>query len=155
MEKEEIFRLEDQSGDGVADMAQLYTRDFNSEVTDVAGALMAFNENVFVGLGPDMWRLWDENGDGQADKKESISHGYNVHIGFGGHGMSGLRVGPDGRIYWGIGDIGSYIVDKQERSGTMPIRELFSGPIPTVLILKYLLVGSEIHTNLFLTNMET
>ncbi|MCB0842731.1 MAG: heme-binding protein, partial [Bacteroidetes bacterium] len=112
VEQEEIFRLEDQSGDGVADMAQLYLRDFNTEITDVAGALMAYKDNVFVGLGPDMWRTWDDNGDGQADRKESISHGYNVHIGFGGHGMSGLRVGPDGRIYWGIGDIGSYIVDK-------------------------------------------
>src|SRR3546814_9111495 len=38
--------------------------------------------------------------------KESISHGYGVHVGFGGHGMSGLIKGPDGRIYWGIGDIG-------------------------------------------------
>ena len=112
VEKEEIYRLADQSGDGVADMAQLYTRDFNEEITDVAGALMAYEDNIYVGVGPDMWRLWDQNGDGMADKKESISHGYAVHVGFGGHGMSGLTVGPDGRIYWSIGDIGSNIVDK-------------------------------------------
>src|SRR3546814_17659925 len=53
-----------------------------------------------------MWRIDDRNGDGLADFKESISHGYGVHVGFGGHGMSGLIKGPDGRIYWGIGDIG-------------------------------------------------
>src|SRR3546814_16059770 len=53
-----------------------------------------------------MWRIEDRNGDGLADFKESISHGYGVHVGFGGHGMSGLIKGPDGRIYWGIGDIG-------------------------------------------------
>lgn len=40
------------------------------------------------------------------DEKESISHGYGIHIGFGAHGMSGLEMGPDGRVYWGIGDIG-------------------------------------------------
>ena len=41
------------------------------------------------------------------DTKVSISHGYAVHIGFGGHGMSGAIEGPDGKIYWGIGDIGA------------------------------------------------
>jgi putative heme-binding domain-containing protein len=40
------------------------------------------------------------------DEKKSLSHGYGIHIGFGAHGMSGVEMGPDGRIYWGIGDIG-------------------------------------------------
>ena len=53
-----------------------------------------------------MWRLMDTNGDGLMDEKKSLSHGYGIHIGFGAHGMSGVEMGPDGRIYWGIGDIG-------------------------------------------------
>ena len=48
-----------------------------------------------------MWRTTDTNGDGMSDLKESISHGYNVHIGFSGHGMSGATVGPGG-IYWAL-----------------------------------------------------
>jgi putative heme-binding domain-containing protein len=48
----------------------------------------------------------DKNEDGIADEKTSISHGYGIHIGFGGHGMSGVEMGPDGKIYWQIGDIG-------------------------------------------------
>ncbi|MEQ9437558.1 MAG: HEAT repeat domain-containing protein [Cyclobacteriaceae bacterium] len=106
VEKENIYRLEDVSGDGIADKSQLVVDDFNDEVTDVAGAIMIDGEDLFVGVAPDLWRIKDKNGDGIADEKTSISHGYGIHVGFGGHGMSGLEMGPDGRIYWGIGDIG-------------------------------------------------
>ena len=110
---EEVWRIEDTSGNGLADRAQLFIRDFHDEVTDVAGGVLYYNDEVFVVVGPDTWRLRDTNGDGMADWKESISHGYNVHIGFSGHGMSGLRVGPDGRVYWGIGDMGFNVTDKE------------------------------------------
>jgi putative membrane-bound dehydrogenase-like protein len=106
VEKEHVYRLEDTSGDGVADKSQLVVEDFHEEVTDVAGAILSHGDDLFVGVGPDMWRMKDTNGDGVADEKTSISHGYGIHVGFGGHGMSGAEMGPDGKIYWGIGDIG-------------------------------------------------
>jgi len=109
---EEVWTVEDASGDGLADRSQLFIRDFNSEVTDVAGTVLNHNGDVFIGVGPDMWRTRDSNNDGMSDWKESISHGYNVHIGFSGHGMSGATVGPDGRIYWGIGDMGFSVTDQ-------------------------------------------
>jgi putative heme-binding domain-containing protein len=106
VEKEHVYRLEDVSGDGVADLSQLVVEDFNDEVNDVAGAVLINGDDLFVGVAPDLWMLKDLNDDGVVDEKKSISHGYGVHIGFGGHGMSGLEMGPDGKIYWGIGDIG-------------------------------------------------
>ena len=106
VEKEHVYRLEDRDGDGIADFSQLVVEDFHEEVTDVAGAVLSYEEDLFVGVAPDLWRIKDKNGDGIADEKTSISHGYGIHVGFGGHGMSGLELGPDGRIYWGIGDIG-------------------------------------------------
>ncbi|MEX1240190.1 MAG: HEAT repeat domain-containing protein [Cyclobacteriaceae bacterium] len=106
VEKENVYRLEDRNGDGLADFSQLVLEDFHTEVTDVAGAILAHQGDLFVGVGPDMWRVKDTNGDGLADEKTSISHGYGVHVGFGGHGMSGAEVGPEGKIYWQIGDIG-------------------------------------------------
>lgn len=106
VEKEQIFRVDDTDQDGYADQYQLIVEDFNDEVTDVAGAVMKGEDALFVGVGPDMWRMMDTNGDGIMDEKESMSHGYGIHIGFGAHGMSGLEMGPDGRVYWGIGDIG-------------------------------------------------
>lgn len=106
VEKENVYRLEDTDGDGVADLSQLVVLDFHEEVTDVAGAIMKKGEELFVGVAPDMWRMSDSNGDGIMDKKTSIAYGFGVHMGFGGHNMSGLTTGPDGRIYWSIGDIG-------------------------------------------------
>lgn len=113
VEKEEVWMLEDSNNNGIADKSTRILEDFNEEITDVAGALLVRDDDVFVGVGPDMWRLTDTNGDLILDEKTSISHGFDVHIGFGGHGMSGAVEGPDGKIYWGIGDIGANITDQE------------------------------------------
>jgi len=113
VEKETIWRVTDESGDGVADKAQLYIEDFHEEITDLANGIEYHDGEVFIAVGPDLWRTKDEDGDGIADTKESISHGYAVHIGFGAHGMSGAIIGPDGRLWWGIGDIGMNVIDQE------------------------------------------
>ena len=109
VEKDEIWRLEDTNNDGIADVSLRILEDFYDEITDVAGGMLVRAKDMFVAIAPDLWRLEDRNGDGIIDKKTSISHGYGVHIGFSGHGMSGVTEGPDGRIYWNIGDIGANI----------------------------------------------
>ncbi|MCB0667890.1 MAG: HEAT repeat domain-containing protein [Saprospiraceae bacterium] len=120
VEEDEVWRLEDSDGDGVADLSTRIVKDFHEEITDVAGALLVRREDMFIGIGPDMWRLTDTDHDGIPDKKESISHGYAIHIGFGAHGMSGVIEGPDGKIYWGIGDIGANVVDKEGQRHKYP-----------------------------------
>ncbi|HZY81538.1 MAG TPA: HEAT repeat domain-containing protein [Cyclobacteriaceae bacterium] len=112
VEKEYVVRVSDTDGDGMADESQLFIEDFNDEVTDAAGGVMKHGDDLFFNVGPDMWRITDKNGDGLADEKTSISHGYGIHIGFSGHGMSGIEVGPEGKIYWQIGDIGFNGKDK-------------------------------------------
>ena len=112
VEKDEVWKLTDENGDGRADVSTRIVKDFNEEITDVAEGLLVREKDMFIGIGPDLWRLQDKDGDGIPETKESISHGYAVHIGFGGHGMSGIVEGPDGKIYWGIGDIGANITAK-------------------------------------------
>jgi quinoprotein glucose dehydrogenase len=120
VEKDEIWRIEDKNNDGIADVSMRILNDFFEEITDVAGGILVRANDFFVGIAPDVWRLKDTNGDGIIDTKTSISHGYGVHIGFGGHGMSGLTEGPDGRIYWNIGDIGANVTTADGRKFENP-----------------------------------
>lgn len=120
VEKEHIVRLRDLNGDGIADQQQTVMDDFHDEVTDVAGGVLAEGKDLYVAVGPDLWRTQDKNGDGIADEKTSLSHGYGVHIGFSGHGMSGVEMGPDGRVYWQIGDIGFNGTDKSGKKWAYP-----------------------------------
>jgi len=106
VEREKVYRLDDALGIGRATRSQLVVDDFHEEITDVAGGVFADGDDLYVAVAPDLWRMTDKNKDGYYEHKESVSHGYGVHIGFSGHGMSGVKYGPDGRLYWQIGDIG-------------------------------------------------
>ncbi|MEM9018067.1 MAG: hypothetical protein AAGC68_13715, partial [Verrucomicrobiota bacterium] len=55
---------------------------------------------------PEVVKFRDTNGDGQADTREVIASGFGVHLAYAGHDMHGLFLGPDGRLYWSIGDKG-------------------------------------------------
>src|SRR5690625_6632911 len=98
--------LEDESGSGHANRSQLFIHDFHEEVTDVANGVLYHEGDLFLGVSPDLWRLRDNDGDGYADEKESLAHGFGVQFIFAGHGVSGLKIGPDGRLYWSVGDMG-------------------------------------------------
>lgn len=113
--KERVYRLEDTNGDGVADLSQQILEDFDDLVTDVAHGIMVHKNDVYLTVSPDIWRLRDTTGDGVMDTKESLAHGSGVHIGFGGHGLSGPLIGPDGRLYWKQGDLGVNITTREGR----------------------------------------
>ena len=111
---ERIFKIEDTNGDGLADKSTVIFSGFNEDIAaDILGGIMIHaSGDVYATIAPDLWRLRDTNGDGLLDFKESISHGYSVHPSFSGHDMSGLTQGPDGMIYWKIGEIGMNVVDR-------------------------------------------
>jgi putative heme-binding domain-containing protein len=114
--KEGLYRVEDTNGDGIADYSQHILQDFNDLVSDVAHGVMWYRNDLYLTLSPDIWRLRDTNGDGVIDTKESLAHGSGIHIGFGGHGLSGPLIGPDGRLYWKQGDLGVNIKTRDGRT---------------------------------------
>ncbi len=120
VEKEAVWYVTDLDEDGLADFAKMYIEDFHEEVTDLANGVEYFDGNVYIAVGPDLWKTTDVDGDGIADQVESLANGFAVHIGFGAHGMSGVTVGPDGRIWWGIGDIGMNVVDREGQRWKYP-----------------------------------
>jgi hypothetical protein len=123
VQTERVYRVLDTTGDGRADLAQQIYEGFNSEISDVAGALLLRDGHVYVGAAPDWVRLRDTTGDGVLDHEEVLSSGYGTSPGFFGHGMSGAINGPDGRVYWTIGDMGFNVVDQEGGAGRTRSRE--------------------------------
>lgn len=117
---ERLYKIEDISGDGVADRAHLIVEGFNDAVTDVLGGLLIHQNDIYLSAAPDLWLLPNAAALGRADTMRSISHGYSVHPGFFGHGMSGVTMGPDGRVYWSVGDMGLHVVDDRGRTWDYP-----------------------------------
>ena len=120
VERDEVWRIEDTDKDGFADVSKRIINDFYDEVSDVAGGILSRGKDLFVAIAPDLWRFSDPNTEGVYQKKTSIATGYAVHIGFSGHGMSGVTEGPDGRIYWNIGDIGASVTTTDGRKVENP-----------------------------------
>lgn len=120
VESERIRLIYDEDGDGKADASHIFAEDFRSMLTGVAAGVLFHQDEVFLTAAPDLWRVQDPDHDGDMDQKTSISHGYGIHIGYAGHDMSGLTVGPDGKIYWSIGDLGVNTVDQTGKRWAFP-----------------------------------
>lgn len=119
--KERLHRVQDTDGDGLADTSQIMADNFNHDPTwDVAGGVLYHDGDLIFGVPPGVYRLRDTNGDGIIDQQATISEGYNTHPAFGGHGISGVLMGPDGRLYWEVGDMGFSVVDGAGRRWSYP-----------------------------------
>ena len=104
--KERIHLLQDTDNDGKADVAKVYAEGFNQEINGVIAGVLPHRGDVFATIYPDVWKLNDVDGDGYADKQEVFFHGFGVHAAFDGHDLHGLTVGPDGKLYFSVGDNG-------------------------------------------------
>ena len=119
--RERVHRIRDTDGDGLADESRILMEGFNDDPTwDIAGGILHHEGSLIVGVPPGVYRLDDADGDGIPEKRVPISEGFNIHPAFGGHGVSGVTVGPDGRIYWEVGDIGFNVVDAKGRRWEYP-----------------------------------
>ena len=113
--QERIYKLTDTNRDGVADKITVFAEGFNSPVSGIAAGVLYYDGWIYLTAIPDVWRLKDTDGDGVADVKEVIATGFGGHIAYAGHDMHGLRLGPDGRIYWTVGDKGGNVTSKEGR----------------------------------------
>jgi putative membrane-bound dehydrogenase-like protein len=120
VQTEYIRRVWDSDGDGRADISQLYAEGFNDMLTGVAAGILNYDDEVYLTAAPDVWRLKDTDGDGMADERTNIAHGFGIHIAYAGHDMSGLTMGPDGRVYWSIGDMGVNVVGPDGKQWKYP-----------------------------------
>ena len=113
VEHERVKLVEDRDGDGKADHATVFADGFKDAADGIGAGLLARKGDVFYTCIPDLWRLRDKDGDGKAEVKESLSTGYGVHVAFLGHDLHGLKMGPDGRLYFSVGDRGLNVTTKE------------------------------------------
>jgi quinoprotein glucose dehydrogenase len=106
VEHDRIRLIEDTKGAGKADRATVFADGFHHAADGIGAGLLARRGQVWFACIPDLWLLRDTKGDGKANVRRSLQHGYGVHVGFIGHDLHGLRMGPDGKLYFSIGDRG-------------------------------------------------
>ncbi|MEO0415399.1 MAG: PVC-type heme-binding CxxCH protein, partial [Verrucomicrobiota bacterium] len=107
-----IVRLEDRDGNGAADHRTLFSDHFKDPLDGIGFSLLADDGNVYFTCIPNVWKMTDEDDDGVADSHESIADGFGVRVSFIGHDLHGITRGPDGRLYFSVGDRSYSITDK-------------------------------------------
>ncbi len=111
--EDRVRLLLDTDKDTVADKVITFADSFN-EIEDGTGAgVLVIDGDVYYTCIPNLWLLKDADKDGVADVKRSLHSGYGVRVAFRGHDMHGLTLGPDGRIYFSIGDRGYNVISRE------------------------------------------
>ncbi|WP_417744942.1 PVC-type heme-binding CxxCH protein [Rosistilla oblonga] len=101
-----IRLLQDTTGDGKLDKSTVFASGFNGIEEGTGAGVLAVEDDVYYTCIPKLWKLNDLNGDGKSDQRTALADGFGVRVAFRGHDMHGLIRGPDGRIYFSIGDRG-------------------------------------------------
>jgi quinoprotein glucose dehydrogenase len=120
VEHERVRRVVDRDGDGHADTSTVFADGFNDPAAGIGAGILARKDDVWYTCIPWLWKLRDTDGDGRADRRTVLHQGYGVHVGFLGHDLHGLRLGPDGRLYFSIGDRGFNVTTLDGRRLTVP-----------------------------------
>ena len=106
---ERIRLLEDSSHAGKADRAIVFADGFNTPLDGIGAGVLTRQGKIWYANIPNLWLMRDTNNDGVADIRTLLHHGFGVRIGFLGHDLHGLHFGPDGKLYFSIGDRGSNV----------------------------------------------
>ena len=107
--EDRVRRIEDTDGDGSADRATVFAAGFREPAAGIGAGLLARGRSVWYACVPDLWLLRDSDDDGIAEQRKSLHRGYGVHVGYLGHDLHGLVLGPDGKVYFSMGDRGLHV----------------------------------------------
>ena len=104
-----IRRLEDSNGDGVADISVVVANGFNRLEEGTGAGVLWRPSGLYYACIPKLWKLIDQDDNGVIDQRIVMADGFGVRVAFRGHDLHGLIVGPDGRLYFSIGDRGYHV----------------------------------------------
>ncbi len=119
---ERVMMFEDTKGAGVADKAQVFAGGFNDPLDGTASGIVAGADGtIYFACIPKIYALSDSTGSGVADKRAVVSEGYGVRVSISGHDLHGLVWGPDGKLYWSMGDRGYNVTGKEGQHFADPV----------------------------------
>lgn len=119
--EDEIIRIvEDTNGDGKADKSGSFADGFDSPLDGIASGVLAKNGKVWYTNIPSLWLLEEGSTPGKANKRTELLRGFGVHFGYTGHDLHGMVFGPDGKLYFSIGDRGTNVTTQEGTQVTLP-----------------------------------
>ncbi|BBO31177.1 PVC-type heme-binding CxxCH protein [Lacipirellula parvula] len=104
-----VCLLEDRDGDGVYDHSSIFSEGYNQIEDGAAAGVLWLGDRLWFTCIPNLWELRDADGDGKAEERKSLASGFGVHFALFGHDLHGLTEGPDGKIYFSLGDRGLHV----------------------------------------------
>ncbi len=113
IESELIRKLEDTDGDGKADKSSVFATGFNTELDGIASGVIARKGKLWFTNIPSLWQLSGADTQDEATSRKELLRGFGIHFGFYGHDLHGLVWGPDGKLYFSIGDRGANVVSQE------------------------------------------
>lgn len=105
-----ILILEDEDGDGVADSSKTY---YQGRDIDAALGIAVLGKRTIVTAAPNVIVFTDEDGDDKPDRKEYLFT--NSGAAQSDHSTHSVVFGPDGKLYWNMGNTGRYVGGKNGR----------------------------------------
>ncbi len=115
--EDRITRVEDSNGDGKADKVTIIADGFRDPLDGTGAGLLVRGGDLWWTCIPSLWHFkLSDAPDEKAKAQEKLLTGFGVHYALRGHDMHGLRFGPDGKLYFSIGDRGLHITTKEGKT---------------------------------------
>ena len=105
---ERVRLLEDPDKNGAFQKSSVFADGFNGLLDGTLAGILATRNQVYLTNIPSLWVLDGANTQ-KSTARKALQTGYGVRLGYLGHDLHGLCWGPDGRLYFSMGDRGSRI----------------------------------------------
>ena len=106
-----VLRFVDTDGNGVPDTGTVFDDRCKETLDGIGFTVLAERDAVYYTCIPSLRKLTDKDGDGYAEQHVGLVEGFGVRNCFKGHDLHGVIRGPDGLLYFSVGDRGYSVVD--------------------------------------------